>query len=240
MASVRQFLHRLLALVRHGQFEDDLAREVNAHLALLEDGFLKEGLSPADAKFAARRAFGGIEQAKQLQRDARSFRWVEDIPRDMSYAIRSLRRSPAFTIAAVLTLSIGIGATTAIYSVIDRVLLEPLPFPDGDRLVTVREPERAPTTPALSYPEFLEWRSRTTTLSAMATVGFNPQVIMPTREGTARLTGAIISTNYFEVLGVNAAIGRTIVSADDTNPEVVVLSHNTWQTYFRSDPAAVG
>ena len=207
---------------------------------MLEDEFIAKGMAPADATFAARRAFGGVEQAKEHQRDARAFRWVDDLGRDMAYAVRSLRRSPAFTIAAVLTLSIGIGATTAIYSVIDRILLQPLPFPDGDRLVMIREPERSPRTPPLTYAEFLEWRSRTTTLSGLTVIGLNPQVIMPTREGTARLAGGLISTNYFEVMGINAAIGRTIVSADEANPDVVVLSHSTWQTYFRSDRAAVG
>ena len=240
MASLRQFLLRIATLFRNNRSEGELTREIDSHLSLLEDEFVAQGMAPPDAKLAARRAFGGVEQAKEHQRDARSFRWIDDLRKDSTYAVRSLMRSPSFTIAAVLTLGIGIGSTTAIYSVIERVLLEPLPFPDGDRLITLREPERAPTAPGLSYPEFLEWRSRTTTLSGMSTVGMNPQVIMPTREGTARLTGAIISTNYFEVLGVNAAIGRTIVSADDANPDVVVLSHSTWQTYFRSDPAAVG
>jgi putative ABC transport system permease protein len=237
---MRRFFLRLLSLARPDRAEADLAREINAHLALLEDKFLRDGLAPADAKLAARRAFGGVEQAKEHQRDARSFRWLDDARRDAAYAVRSLARSPGFTIAAVLTLSIGIGATTAIYSVVDRVLLQPLPFPDGDQLVIVREPEITPTMRRVNYAEYLEWCSRTTTMSGLASVGMNPQVIMPTREGTARLTAGIISTNYFEVLGVGAALGRTIVSADDANPDVVVLSHNTWQTYFRSDPAAVG
>jgi putative ABC transport system permease protein len=240
MAALRQFFLRLIALIRNGIAERELGREIAAHLSLLEDEFIAKGMAPADAKIAARRAFGGVEQAKEYQRDARSFRWIDDARRDIAYAVRSLLRSPSFTIAAVLTIAIGIGATTAIYSVIDRVLLEPLPFPDGDQLIVLREPERAPTTPGLSYSEYLEWRARTTTLSGLATLGMNPQVILPTREGTARLTGGISSTNYFEVLGVKAAIGRTFVSADDANPDVVVLSHHTWQTHFRSDPAAVG
>ena len=240
MAAIRRFFLRVAALFRIGQSEHELNREIESHLALLEDGFIANGMTSADARLAARRSFGGVDQAKEYQRDARSFRWIDDARKDSAFAVRSLLGSPSFTIAAVLTIAIGIGTTTAIYSVVDRVLLDPLPFADGDRLVVLREPERAPTTPGLSYQEFLEWRSRTTTLSGMSTAGMNPQVIMPTREGTARLTGGIVSTNYFEVLGVNAAIGRTIVSADETNPDVVVLSHNTWQTYFRSDPAAVG
>lgn len=240
MAPLRRFWHRLVNLFRHDQSEDELAREIGAHLALIEEKYVREGMSPDQARLAARREFGGVEQAKERHRDARAFRWVDDARKDSTYAVRSLLRSPSFTVAAVLTLAIGIGATTAIYSVIDRVLLEPLPFPDGDRLVVLREPERAPRTPGLSSSEYLEWRSRTTTLSGLSSLGMNPQVILPTREGTARLTGGIISTNYFEVLGVQAAIGRTIVSADDANPDVVVLSHNTWQTHFRSDPATVG
>jgi predicted permease len=240
MAPLRQFLQRLFTLFRGGHAERELTREVNAHLALLEDEFIAKGLSPVEAQLAARRAFGGVDQTKEQQRDARSFRWIDDLPRDLTYAVRSLRRSPAFTIAAVLTLAIGIGATTAIYSVIDRILLEPLPFPDGDRLVLIREPERTPRTPGLTFAEYLEWRSRTTTLSGVTAIGLNPQVIMPTREGTARLAGGLVATNYFEVMGIHAAIGRTIVSADEADPDVVVLSHYTWRTYFRSDPAAVG
>jgi predicted permease len=240
MANLRHFLLRLVSLFRNGKSEHELNREIESHLALLEDEFAAQGMSPADARIAAKRSFGGVDQVKERQRDARSFRWIDDLTRDVGYAFRSLRRSPAFTVASVLTLAIGIGATTAIFSVIDRVLLQPLPLPDGDRLVMIREPERTPRTPGLTYAEYLEWGTRASTLSGLTTIGLIPQVIMPTREGTARLTGAPVPTNYFEVMGMHAAIGRTILPADETNPDVVVLSHNAWRTYFRSDPQAVG
>ena len=241
MASIRRFLFRLVSVFRTSRAEDDLAREVNSHLALLEERFRADGLSAPDARLAARRAFGGIDQAKELQRDARSFRWLDDLQRDARYALRSLRRSPAFTTAAVLTLAIGIGATTAIYSVVDAVLIQPLPLPKSDRLVRLSEPELNPRTMrGIDYAEYLEWRSRTTTLSGMAAQTFNPQVMMPTRVGTARLTAAAISTNYFDVLEVQAAIGRVIQESDDANPDVIVLSHGAWQRYFRSDADAVG
>lgn len=240
MAPIRRFFMRIASLFHSSAAEHELAREVQSHLGLLEDEFIKQGMTPADAKLAARKAFGGVEQAKEHHRDARSFRWLDDVNRDVLYAFRSLRRSPAFTAASVLTLAIGIGATTAIFSVINRVLLQPLPLPDGDRLVMIREPERTPRTPGLTFAEYREWASRTSTLSGMTTIGLIPQVIMPTREGTARLTGGPVPTNYFEVMGMHAAIGRTILPSDEANPDVVVLSHSAWQTYFRSDPQAVG
>ena len=240
MAGFRHFLLRLLSPFRNDRAEHELSREVDSHLALLEDEFIARGMTPADAKLAARRAFGGVDQAKEHQRDARAFRWIGDIPRDLSYALRSLRKNRAFTAAAVLTLAIGIGATTAIYSVVDMVLLRPLPFAGSDRIVAITEPENPRGMPGINYQEALDWRSRTTTLDDLATQTFNPQLIMRTREGTARLTAAIVSTNYFDVLGVRAALGRLIGRQDDGNRDVAVITDGTWRGYFHSDPAAVG
>ncbi|MBY0497693.1 MAG: ABC transporter permease [Cyanobacteria bacterium] len=240
MATVRQFIARLIALFRNGSSERALTREIDSHLQLLEDEFIATGMAPADAKLAAQRAFGGVDQAKEHQRDARSFRWIADLPRDASYAIRSLRKNPSFTIAAVLTLAIGIGATTAIYSVVDTVLLRPLPFDGSDRIVAITEPERPRNTPGINYQEFLEWRTRTSTLEGMAAITGNPQVIMATRSGTARLSAAMVSSNFFDVFGVRAGLGRLIEPRDDANPDVVVLSNTAWRTYFRSNPDAVG
>ncbi len=240
MSMCRQFLLRLATLLRNGRSERELAREIDAHLALLEDRFVTEGMSPADAKLAARRAFGGVEQAKEHQRDARSFRWIDDARQDAVYGLRSLRRSPAFTVTAVLTLAIGIGATTAIYSVVDRVLLQPLPFPDADRLVRLREPERPPNTPSMDYQEYLEWRARMTTVSGLAAATFDPMTLIRTREGTVRLSGGMVSTNYFEVLGATALHGRTILSSDEASRDVAVLSFEAWRRYFHGDVSVVG
>ena len=240
MAPLRQFLSRVWSIFRNGHNESELSKEIESHLGLLEDEFVAKGMSRTEARLAAKRAFGGIDQAKERQRDARMFRWISDIPRDVAYALRSLTKNRAFTIAAVLTLSIGIGATTAIYSVVDTVLLRPLPFTNSDRIVAISEPERPRNLPGINYQEFIEWRSRATTLEAMAAHTFNPQVIMATREGTARLTAATISTNYFEVMGVDAAIGRVITTSDETNPGVAVLSYGAWRNYFKSNPDAVG
>ena len=166
--------------------------------------------------------------------------------RDLSYAIRSLRRSPGFTIAAILTLSIGIGAATTIYSVVETILLRPLPFPNGDRLVRLVEwaphpiAGQPPLQRGLTYPEFLDWRSRSKTLSDAAfTIGM-AQRMVKTPDGAAGLWGAAISTNALEMLQARALLGRIIGPQDEANPDVAVLSHDVWRTHFHSDPAIVG
>ena len=141
----------------------------------------------------------------------------------------------------MLTLAIGIGATTAIFSVVNAVLISPLPFERGDRLVRIAEPELNPRTMrGINYNEYLEWRRRTTTLSGMSALTFNPQAMMPTREGTARLTAALISANYFDVFGMKAMLGRVITQSDEANPDVIVLSYDTWQRFFRGQTDAIG
>ncbi|HJU42843.1 MAG TPA: ABC transporter permease [Vicinamibacterales bacterium] len=166
--------------------------------------------------------------------------------RDLRYAIRSLARSPGFTIAAILTLSVGIGAATAIYSVVETILLRPLPFPAGDRLVQLVEwaphplAGQPPLRRGLTYPEFLEWRAQSKTLSDAAfTIGM-AQRMVKTPDGAAGLWGAAISSNALEMLQTRAMLGRIITRQDEANPDVVVLSHDVWRIHFHSDPSIVG
>jgi putative ABC transport system permease protein len=158
----------------------------------------------------------------------------------IAYALRSLVRTPGFTTAATLTLALGIGAATAIYSVVDAIALRPLPFPRADRIVSIVENGRPSNMARMSYGEFQEWRSRTTTLSGLTTATLDPQMTIRTPTGTARLTGGLIAPDYFEVLGLNAYMGRTITSADASDPSVILLSFETWQKHFNSDPNVVG
>jgi predicted permease len=239
MAIIRQLFLRLVTLFRSGKSERDLAREIEAHLGLLEEQFIAQGLTPADAQFAARRSFGGVEQAKEHQRDARSFRWIDDAQRDIAYAVRSLRRSPGFTTTAVLTLSIGIAASTTIYSVTERVLLRPMPFRDGGRLVRVNHVDQRGTR-SWTYNEFREWQSRSTTLSGVAASSMDPQVLLQMRDGMARLAGGFVSFNYFDVLGAAAAVGRTMRASDEATPDVVVLSDGAWRRFFHADRDVIG
>jgi putative ABC transport system permease protein len=241
MARIRQFLLRLASVVRSGRAEDDLAREVDAHLRLLEEKFLAQGMTEAEARLAARRAFGGgVEQAKEHQRDTRSFRWPDDARADVVYAVRSLRRNPGFAVAAIFTLALGIGAASAISSVVDTVMVQPLPFPDGDRLVGLSERGRERGAPGVNYQEYLAWRARTRTLSGLAAASWHPQMAVTTPNGTARMAARIVSANYFEVLGTRALLGRTLVSSDEANPQVAVLTFETWQRHYNGDPGILG
>ena len=132
---MRRFLQRLLNVFREDRSAEEVTREINAHLALLEDEYVRRGMTADDARLAARRALGSAAHAHDLHRDARTFTWLDDARRDMAHGLRSLRRTPAFTAIAVITLALGIGANTAIFSVISAVLLRPLPYQDADRLV---------------------------------------------------------------------------------------------------------
>jgi len=171
-----------------------------------------------------------------------------DLRRDVPYALRGLMRNPGFTAAAVITLGLGIGAATAVLSVVNTVLLEPLPYKDADRLVRIVE-RAAPANPSapllrrtgMSWTELTAWRKESKTLSEMAFTITPPITLMPTDAGSARLTGGLVSPHVFAMLGASARLGRTLDAADEAaGSHVVVISTGAWQRYFQSDPEILG
>ncbi len=190
------------------------------------------------------RKFGNVTLAREDARAVWIPVWLDQFRQDVRYALRSVRRAPGFAIVAVLTLALGIGATTAIYSVVDAILLQPLPFANSDRLVRLVENYTAGLSGrvfqrGMPRQEFLDWRARTTTLSDV--VAFRQsQMTVETGEGTARLFGGSMSVETFAMLETRALLGRTFDASDAGNPDIVVLGHDTWRRLFQSDPAVVG
>ncbi|MDE3156267.1 MAG: ABC transporter permease [Acidobacteriota bacterium] len=239
---LRRFVARLAAFLRPSRAERDLAREVEAHLALIEDEGRRRGLSADEARFAARRAFGGVEQAKEHQREERSFMRVEHIRQDLRYAVRTLRKSPGFTAVAVLTLMLGIGSATAIFSLADASLLHPLPFPQGDRLVTVNEivPLISRRPIRLPAADLVDYEQQTHAFSALGGWIAHEFELSGARE-SERVTGARATPSLFDVLEVGPALGRTFTPTEDRDgAKVCVISHGLWQRWFGADPGVLG
>ena len=217
---LRRFVRRLQSLFRPSRADRELTREINSHLLLLEDEFRRRGLSDDDARYAARRAFGGVEQAKESQRDARSFRWLDDARRDVQYAARMLRRSPGFAIAAVLTLALGIGANSAIFTVVHGVILRPLPYPDPDRLIGVVQQHKSFGVDVVTLPDYLQWRDEAKSLSALAGA-WRITVNLTGVDEPERLGGAAVTSNLFRTLGVGPQLGTTFPDSASDSQSVV-------------------
>jgi predicted permease len=244
---MRRLLLRLVNVFRPHRAEPDLAREMNAHLALMQDDFERRGLTAKDARLAARRAFDGIELTKDRHRDARSFVWLDDARRDVRYAARLLVRNPTFALTVSLSLAIGIGANTTIFTIANALLFaRPAGVVDPDRIVDVLGVEngRGGNIGQIAYPNYLDVRQRATTLEGVYAYQAVPQPMSLVRAiGAERITGSFVSANYFSVLGVRPAIGRLFSDADGDRPgesPIAVLSHTFWTRRLNRDPAVVG
>jgi putative ABC transport system permease protein len=248
-SGVRRWVLRLVNAIRPSRAEPDLAREIDAHLALVEDDLVRRGMTAAEARAAARRAFDGIEQTKERHRDARSFVWLDDARRDLQYAGRMLRRSPAFTTVAVLTLALGIGANTAIFSVLHAVLLQPLPYNEPARLVRLYENVPAAESPtkrpvrigALDTRELLELRATARSLSHVVTYSRSIVTMLGAGDST-QITGSSVSAGTLSMLGVKPLHGRSFSAAEDAGggEKVVILSYEAWNRYFGGDRQVLG
>ena len=228
---------RLLALFRQRRLDRELEGEILAHLEMAERDAIAAGLSPEEARSHARRGFGGIEQMKEEHRDRRSVRWMENLLRDLRYGTAALARDPAFAAVTIGLLALGIGANTAMFSIVDAVLLKPLPFPEPERMVRVWEtptPTQHNNTTTLT---FLDWKRQDTIFEALS-MEESFRAAVTTGADPERLPGTMVSADYFKIFRVKAAIGRTFATGEDQPgaPPVLVLSNSFWQTRFGADP----
>jgi putative ABC transport system permease protein len=242
MRPLRAWLVRILGLFGQNRRDREFAEELESHLQLhVEDG-IRSGLTPAEARRAAIIRLGGIEPIKESHRDRRGIPFLETPARDLAYAARMLRRNPGFTATVVLTLGLGIGATTAIFTVVNAVLLRPLPYPEPDRLVYIAMSFGEPGDHAFSFtPDYTAWQNHNRTLSQIA--GYRMFQANFTGGGEAeRITGAYATRSLFPLLGVQPVMGRTFLPEEDRpgGPAVAILSHAFWKRRFGGDPSVIG
>ena len=238
---MKRFLERVLVLLRLRRPGADLNREINAHLTLLQDTYEARGLPPADARRAARLAFGNIDHVSEQHRDARSFRWLEDAWRDVVHGLRLLRRSPVFAATAALSLAVGIGANTAIFTVANDLLFRP---PGGiirpsDLVVVGTERGDGGLNP-LSYAKYLEITDRTSTLTDVFAQDMFPHVkglVLQGTETAEAVRGWSVTTNFFRALGATPFRGRVFVDGDEAT---AVLDYDYWRRRFNGDDGVVG
>jgi putative ABC transport system permease protein len=242
-AQVRRSIRRFLALFRVGTAESDLAREIKGHLQLLEDDFVAKGMSREDAHFAARRAFGGVEQAKELQRDARSFRYLAGWSTDLTLGVRMLVKSPGLTVIAVVALAVAFGAGATYLQFINGMMRPSLPFAGGDRLIGIitRDLEKN----ALERRNLHDYRAWREQLTLIEDIGASQDVAadVETEDGrAASADGVRITPSAFRLVPASPLTGRPLVDADENaaSPPVAVIGEALWESRFNRDPAILG
>jgi predicted permease len=244
MSYLRAALARIAGVFTgHRAEDDDLRDEMQAHLEMETAEYIRRGMHPDDARRKAMLASGGLTQAAEAVRDQRGLPLIETAVADIRYAFRALRHSPAFTIVVVLTLALGIGANTAIFSVVRGVLLKPLPHRNGDRLVYLRHSNdgRANSNLSFSVPEVRDLRAGTPSLGGIAE--YSPWFHTLHGESDAiRIESGLVTGNFFEVMGLSPVLGRLTQPSDDGIgvPAVMVLTHEFWMKRFGGDSSIVG
>jgi len=223
--------------------EQELDQEVRSYLDLLTEEKIKEGMEPETARRAARIELGGVEQVKEEVRDVHAGAWLETVLQDLRYGSRVLRNNPGFSALVVLTLALGIGANTAILSVVYGVLLRPLPYQHGGQLVVLHQQATQAHLPDVpfSVKEIFDYRDYNHSLDAVVEY-HNMNFLLLGKDLAERVEAGVVSANFFDVLGVKPLLGRTFVASDESpNAEpVIVLSYQYWQRRHGGDSAIVG
>jgi predicted permease len=235
-SAVRQAIRRLLALTRYRKMDEELDGEMLAHLELAERDAIASGLTPEEARREARRRFGGLSQVKEAHREQRSEQWLENFARDLRHGCALLARDPGFSVVAIGILALGIGANAAMFSLVDAVLLKPMPFPHPERVVRVWEAPTPTTVNQATAFDFSEWKRLGTLFDAFSAEWRTDMTASIGGEPT-RLSAKLVSADYFDVFGVKPLLGRTFEKAEDQAgaAPVIVLSHSAWQARFGGD-----
>ncbi|HEY2459999.1 MAG TPA: ABC transporter permease [Candidatus Acidoferrum sp.] len=222
--------------------EEDLHDEVREHLEMAKRDRMERGESEEDAERAVRREFGNVELVKETARDQWRWRWLAELAVDARFGLRMLTKNPGFTLVAVLTLALGIGANTAIFSVVDSVLLRPLPFHEPQRLLWLNGNFTQSDQAAVSTPDFVDYRRENRTFEQLVAMGYMTNPSNLSTEKPEQVMEGFASANFFDGLGVHPKFGRDFVAADEQvrDPQVVILGYGLWRGNFGGNPDIVG
>jgi predicted permease len=241
MDFIRTLLSRVSSLLGRRQQDADLDDELRAHVDLLTNEYIDKGLPPAGARTAALRSFGGLTQTREAWRVQRSLPFFESIARDLRLGLRQLRKTPGFTSIVILTLALGIGGNTAMFSIVNGVLLNPLPFPQPQQLVTLHESKPNFSQGSIPYLNFLDWRNQNKTFSAMA-LSRGWSFGMTGHGDAEQLSGQYLSSGFFSLLGVHPLLGREFSATEEQRgaAPVAIISEGLWRRKFDASPAILG
>lgn len=240
MDGVFRFLRKLTLLFRRQRFHEELAEEMQFHREQAASELLESGVTAEEARYAAKRQFGNVALMQEQSLDAVGFR-IETAWQDFRYALRGLRKNPGFATTAIIILAMGIGATAAIFSAVNPILFEPLPYPDAARVMMVNERQADGRPQQNAFASYYGLNERNRSFEAMAAL----KPWQPTMTSTGepeRFVGQRVSAPYFRAMGIEPVLGRDFSAADDTfrGPNVVILSDKLWRRRFHADPRIVG
>ncbi|MCI0541424.1 MAG: ABC transporter permease [Verrucomicrobiales bacterium] len=241
------------ALFRKRELDAQMDDELRSHIEMQTQDNIASGMNPAEARWEALRQFGRMELIKETCREERGFTWVENLSQDFRFGVRMLRKNPGFTVTALLTLALGIGATTIVFSIVNAVLLRPLDYPGSERIVNVWEGDLRKGFESSTYnyytspATFVDWRRDNQVFEAIAFAahhdGWLTLSFILSGDGLAeRLSGRFVSANYFKVFGLEPILGRSFLPEEEVrgSRRVVVISHRLWQRLYNGDPGIVG
>jgi putative ABC transport system permease protein len=235
------WLRRFRSTLLRSKLDEDFAEETRFHLDERIDEYVKGGMIYEEARLEARRRLGNLTVAREQARDVDTFRWLADLGQDVRYALRQLRRNPGFALAAILTLTLGIGTTSAVFSVVDAVVLRPLSYADSSRLMMIDEWTPSVGSIPVNGLHFQEWRRTTKSFERMALIGALNVNVTDSSE-PERLPAARVSSELFALLGVQPQLGRVFLAEEDVpgRDQVVLISNELWRRRYSGDPQIVG
>ncbi len=228
-----RFRSWLRATLWRSRLENEMDAELHFHIESYAEDLTRSGVPREEALRRARLAFGGLDRAKEECRDARGVNLVESLLQDVRYGLRMLAKNPGFTVVAVLTLALGIGATTAIFSVVDAVLLHPAPYVEAAQLVEISEKSPQGERDGVSVGDFTDWEEQTQAFQGVAAYRHWEFHTLTGAGQPDEVWVSPVSENLFQLLGVNAAFGRTFTASES---QAVVLSLQYWRSHFSADP----